>query len=337
MIVFPTTIEDAATRKVGSSSGPSGPEFRAGGTDLQERRALRIASGDLVDLRDLGGLADIAVRDGELHIGARARVQDIADHSDVRKHFGGFAEAAGGLATPQIRRVATIAGNLLQRPRCWYFRNPDVKCLKRGGSECLARAGDHHYHSCFDVGPCVAVHASTLGMALLAYDARVEVAGGKPLGIAELYGDGKDPKREHVLEPGTLVTSIVVPRAAAGERSAHFRTIARARAEWPLVEALVRIVVKGGTIESAAVAVGAVAPIPMRLSEVEAALVGRAPEPAVLAAAAAKAKAGASPLPMTAYKVELLEATVLETLERALARDGAAVVPPATPTKEAVP
>jgi xanthine dehydrogenase YagS FAD-binding subunit len=327
MIVFPTTVEDAATRT---------GEFRAGGTDLQERRALRITGGDLVDLRDLGGLADIAVREGELHMGARARLQTIADHPDVRAHFAGFAEAAGGLATPQIRRVATLAGNLLQRPRCWYFRNPEVTCLKRGGSECLARAGDHHYHACIDVGPCVAVHASTLGMALLAYDARVTVAGGESLTITELYGDGKDPRREHRLEPGTLVTGIVVPRTAGAERSAYFRTIARARAEWPLVEALVRVVVEHGTIKAAAVAVGAVAPIPMRLPQVEAALVGRAPEPAVLAAAAAKASDGASPLPMTAYKVELLEATVLETLERALARDGAAPAH-STSTKETVP
>ncbi|HET6585213.1 MAG TPA: FAD binding domain-containing protein, partial [Nannocystaceae bacterium] len=300
MIVFPTTVEDAATSKV---------EFRAGGTDLQERRALRIAGGDLVDLRDLRGLAGIAMHERELQIGAGARIQSIADHAGVRAHFGGLAAAAGGLATPQIRRVATLAGNLLQRPRCWYFRNPDVTCLKRGGSECLARAGDHHYHACFDVGPCVAVHASTLGMALLAYDARVTVVGGESLTIAELYGAGKDPTREHVLAPGMLVTDIVVPRGRAGERSAYFRTIARARAEWPLVEALVRIAVKEGAIESAAVAVGAVAAIPLRLAKVEAALVGRAPEPAVLAAAAKQASDGASPLPMTGYKLAMLEAT----------------------------
>jgi xanthine dehydrogenase YagS FAD-binding subunit len=310
MIVFPTALEDAATRKA---------EFRAGGTDLQERRALRIATGDLVDLRDLPGLDEIEVKDGELHVGARTRLQTLADHPDVRERFGGLAEAAGGLATPQIRRVATLAGNLLQRPRCWYFRNPAVQCLKRGGSECLARAGDHHYHGCFDLGPCVAVHASTLGMALLAYDARVMVAGGKPMGIAELYGDGNDPRREHTLDAGTLVTGIVVPRPLEGERSAYFRSIARARAEWPLVEALVRIVVDKDTITHAAVAVGAVAPIPLRLPKVEAALVGKSPDAETLQAAAASARAGAKPLPMTEYKVELLEATVLETLERALA------------------
>ncbi len=323
MIVFPTTIEDAAARP--------GSELRAGGTDLQERRALRIATGDLVDLRDVAGLDEVLVKDGELHLGARARLQPIADHRDVRAHFPGIAEAAGGLANPQIRRVATLAGNLLQRSRCWYFRNPDVKCLKRGGSECLARAGDHHYHACFDVGPCVAVHASTLGMALLAHDAKVSVAGGKTLAIAELYGDGKDPQREHTLEPGAVVTGVVVPRPFAGEHAAYFRTIARARAEWPLVESLVRVAIEKDRITHAAVAVGGVAPIPMRLPLVEAALVGNAPEAAVLQTAAAKARDGAKPLPMTGYKVELLEATVLETLERALAREAV------SPREEAVP
>jgi xanthine dehydrogenase YagS FAD-binding subunit len=329
MIVFPTTLEDAATRKA---------EFRAGGTDLQERRALRIATGDLVDLRDLPGLDEIVVKDGELHVGARARLSTIADHPSVRERFAGLAEAAGGLATPQIRRVATLAGNLLQRPRCWYFRNPAVQCLKRGGSECLARAGDHHYHGCFDLGPCVAVHASTLGMTLLAYDARVTVAGGKTMPIAELYGDGKDPRREHTLDAGTLVTGIVVPRPASGERSAYFRSIARARAEWPLVESLVRLVVEKDVITHAAVAVGAVAPIPLRLPKVEAALVGKSTDAKSLHAAAALAKDGAKPLPMTGYKVELLEATVLETLERALAREAApAAASSASPNEEAVP
>jgi xanthine dehydrogenase YagS FAD-binding subunit len=319
MIVFPTTIEDAALAR--------SAEVRAGGTDLQERRALRIASGDLVDLRDVGGLDHVLVKDGELHVGARARLQAIADHRDVRARFPGLAEAAGGLANPQIRRVATLAGNLLQRSRCWYFRNPAVKCLKRGGSECLARAGDHHYHACFDVGPCVAVHASTMGMALLAHDAKVVLAGGKTLAIAELYGDGKDPRREHTLAEGTLVTGVVVPRPSPVERAAYFRTTARARAEWPLVEAFVRIAVDEDRITHAAVAVGAVAPIPMRLPLVEAALVGKAPDDRVLRAAAATAREGAKPLPMTDYKVELLEATVLETLERALAREAASAPP----------
>jgi len=312
MIVFPTTVEDVA--------GKPGQEFRAGGTDVQERRATRISAGDLVDLRDLAGLDGIAVQGNELHVGARARLQSIAEHDDVRRHAAGFAEAAGSLATPQIRRVATLAGNLLQRPRCWYFRNPAVQCLKRGGSECLARGGDHHYHGCFDLGPCVAVHASTLGMALLAYDAKVVLAGGATMTIAELYGDGRDPRREHRLDPGVLVTTIVVPRAAAGEQAAYFRTIARARAEWPLVEAVARVVVERGTITAASVAVGAVAPIPMRMPAVEAALIGKTADPAVLQAAAAKAKDGAKPLPMTGYKVDLLAATVLETLERAVAR-----------------
>lgn len=316
MIVFPTTIEDAAT-------GKRDAEIRAGGTDLQERRALRIATGDVVDLRDVDGLDELTVKDGELHVGARTRLQVLADHGEVQSRFAGLAEAAGGLANPQIRRVATLAGNLLQRPRCWYFRNPEVHCLKRGGSECFARAGDHHYHSCFDLGPCVAVHASTVGMALLAHDAKVTLAGGTTISVAELYGDGKDPRREHTLEPGTLVTGVVVPRPLAGERSAYFRAIARARAEWPLVESLVRIAVEKDTITHAAVAVGAVAPIPMRLPLVEAALVGKPADASTLQAAAAKAREGAKPLPMTGYKVDLLEATVLETLERALAREEA--------------
>jgi xanthine dehydrogenase YagS FAD-binding subunit len=311
MIVFPTTIEDAVKAK---------GEFRAGGTDLVERRNLGIATGDIVDLRDVGGLETIeAGEGGALRIGARTRIVDIASSPEVAKGYPGLAAAAGGLATPQIRAVGTLGGNLLQRTRCWYFRSPEAKCLKKGGKKCYAREGDHLFHACFDLGPCASVHPSTLGMALMAYDAQVEVAGGKVRTIAELYGDGSDARRDHQLEDGALLTAVVLPAAAKGERAAYFRAISRSRSEWPLVEVLARLVVEGETIKQAAVAIGGVAPVPLRLHDVDAALVGKPASAATFRAAAEMARKGASPLPMTGYKVELVEGTVLEALERAVA------------------
>jgi xanthine dehydrogenase YagS FAD-binding subunit len=314
MIVFPTTIEDAVKAK---------GEFRAGGTDLVERRNLGIATGDIVDLRDLGGLENIEWGEGgALRIGARTRIVDVARSEHVAKSYPGLAAAAGGLATPQIRAVGTLGGNLLQRTRCWYFRSPEAKCLKKGGNKCYAREGDHLFHSCFDLGPCASVHPSTLGMALMAYNAQVEVSGGKARTLAELYGDGSDPRRDHQLEEGALLTAVVLPAPAKGERSAYFRAISRSRSEWPLVEVLARLVVEGETIEQAAVAMGGVAPVPLRLHEVDAALVGKPASAATFKAAAEVARKGASPLPMTGYKVDLVEGTVLEALERALAKKG---------------
>ena len=314
MIVFPTSVEEAL-----SAEGT----VRAGGTELSERRRLPGMGGDLVDLRDTAGLDVLRFDDGgALRIGAKRTMAEIGEHPEVRAKYPGFAEAVGGLATPQIRAVGTMAGNLLQRTRCWYFRAPQtgLRCFKRGGQTCSARKGDHLFHACFDLGPCASVHPSTVGMAMLAYDGVVDVAPGGLRPVAALLGDGTDATRDNQLEAGALITALVLPPPRAGERSAYFRAISRARSEWPLVEVLARVVVEGETIVEAAIALGGVAPVPLRATAAEAALLGKAPSDAVLAAAARAATDGASPLPMTDYKVTLVEGAVLEALERALAR-----------------
>lgn len=294
------------------------PVVRAGSTDLSERRRLRMAAGPLLDLRDLPGLDTIEWDGtGAATVGAKVRIAQAAADAALAGAYPGLCAAAGALATPQIRAVGTLGGNLLQANRCWYYRNPDERCLKKGGAACLAREGDHLYHACFDLGPCACVHPSTLGMALMAYEASVMVHGASDRTVEALYGDGSQVTGDHRLEPGALVTHVVLPPPRPREQAAYFRTISRARAEWPLVEVLVRMVVDDGQVSFARVALGGVAPVPLRLPKVEAALVGQPASDATFAAAAALATAGAAPLPMTAYKVPLVEGTVLETLERA--------------------
>jgi len=296
------------------------PEFRAGGTDLSERRRSGVSRGQV---EDIGGRRDLrliaAGPDGGLDVGALVTVSAVAADPTVRAGYPGLAAAAGGLATPQIRRVATIGGNLLQRSRCWYYRNPHVSCLKSGGTTCPARDGNHLFSVAFDLGPCVAPHPSTIGAALLAYGARVSTAARPRIDVADVFGDGSDGTRDHQLAPDELLTAVHLPAPAPGERAAYHRAITRTYAEWPLVEAVARLVVVNGEIAVAGVAVGGVAPVPLRLPAVEAALVGRPPTPEVLAAAAALAAEGAAPLPMTGYKVPLLVGTVQEVLERAAA------------------
>ncbi len=312
MIVFPTDLQQATT---------SDGTIRAGGTDLMERRHA-LAGSDIVDLRDVEDARAIdPAPGGGVRIGALVTIATVAADDTVRAGYPGFAQAAGGLATPQIRAVGTIGGNLLQRTRCWYFRSPEAQCLKKGGSTCYARAGDHLWHACFDLSPCAAVHASTLGMALLAYDAGVEVVGAPIATVAELLGDGGDPMRDNTLPPHAVLRAVTLPPATAGERSAYMRAISRARAEWPLVEVLARIGVQGDAIAWAKVAVGGVANVPLRLAELEAALVGVPAQPEALAAKAVLASKGATPLPMTGYKLPLLEAAVADALERALASE----------------
>jgi xanthine dehydrogenase YagS FAD-binding subunit len=316
MIVFPTSLQQAATEP---------GVLRAGGTDLHERRRLQLVDGKIVDLRDVADGREIVERPGgEIEVGALVRIAALAADPRIAAGYPALAQAAGGLATPQIRAIASVAGNLLQRNRCWYYRAPEAKCLKKGGERCFARDGDHLYHACFDLGPCVAVHPSTLGMALIAYDAKVDVIGGAGRTVAALLGDGTDPRRDHALEDAAVVSAIVLPAPRAGERSAYVRTISRARAEWPLVECAARLGVENEAIAWAAIAVGGVAPVPLRLGAVEARLVGKAARPEGLGEAAALAREGADPLPMTGYKVDLLEQTVLEALEKALEHTPAA-------------
>jgi xanthine dehydrogenase YagS FAD-binding subunit len=245
---------------------------------------------------------------------------ELARHEALREGYPGFAAASGALATPQIRAVGTLGGNLLQRTRCAYYRHPDVACLKNGGTTCFLREGVQEHGVCFDLGPCAFPHPSSLAMSLLTYDAEVQTDTGRRFPLAELYGDGSDPRRDHALPDGEVLTAVHLPPATPGEHAAYFRTITRARAEWPLVEAGVRLVLDGGRVTLARVAVGGVAVIPLRLPHVEEALVGRVPDTAVLEAASRLASRGATPLPHTTYKVTLLERTVLDTLERALNR-----------------
>lgn len=308
MIVFPKDASEAAAY-VG--------RVRAGSTDLHERRRLGLADGDLVDLRDVEGLDQLGAYEGGLAIGAKVRIAELAAHLEGSP-FGGLGAAAGGLATPEIRAVATVGGNLLQQTRCWYYRNPDLDCLRKGGTDCPARSGDHRYHACFGTGPCIAVHSSTLAVALLGLDARVEIEGADDRSIDVLLGRGWKPSEPEPLEPGAVLTRVVVPAIEPGHRAAYVRSTSRARAEWPLVEAFAALVVQADRITSARVCVGAVANVPLRLPAVESALRGQPARADVVEAAAARASEGATPLPMTEYKLPLVTATVADVLQRAL-------------------
>lgn len=332
MIRFPTTLSELPPPTAGTSL----PVVRAGATDLSERRRLRMAQGPLLDLRDLAGLDTIEWDGtGAATVGAKLHIAALAADEALGRAYPGLCAAAGALATPQIRAVGTLGGNLLQANRCWYYRNPDAHCLKKGGSACLAREGDHHYHACFDLGPCACVHPSTLGMALLAYEASVMVHGeASDITVTDLYGDGSLVTGDHRLPAGRVLSHVVLPPPRPREQAAYFRAISRARSEWPLVEVLVRLVIEDGKIAFARVAMGGVAPVPLRLPKVEAALEGKPADAETFAAAAKLATEGAKPLPMTGYKLPLVEGTVLETLEQASHATPSAVtavVVPVTP------
>ncbi|MGF6430418.1 MULTISPECIES: FAD binding domain-containing protein [Bradyrhizobium] len=298
----------------------SAPEFRAAGTDLSERRRSGLSCGVIIDLAaspDTIGIAWNA--DGSARIGALTTIAAIASDPRLAEAYPGIAAAAQGLATPQIRHMATLGGNLAQRSRCWYFRNPQIACLKKGGADCPARSGNHLYHVAFDLGPCVAPHPSTMAMALLAYDAKVATDRRSGLSISELLGDGSNGAADNLLAPGERIERIELPAPLAGERALCKRAISRTHAEWPLVEICVRTVISGGAFQQVHIAAGGIAPVPLRLIASAAALQGKQINAATIAQAAELVTSGARPLPMTGYKLELLTGLVRDVVERIVA------------------
>jgi xanthine dehydrogenase YagS FAD-binding subunit len=299
-----------------NASAPSA-EFRAAGTDLSERRRSGVSRGPLIDIKtspDMIGMDWGA--DGALRIGAFTTIAAIAADTRIIEAYPGLAAAALGLATPQIRHLATLGGNLAQRSRCWYFRNPDIACLKKGGSDCPARSGNHLYSVAFDLGPCVAPHPSTMAAALLAYDVRVTTDQRSGLTIGDVLGDGSNGASDHALASGEMIRAVQLPPPLQGERAFYKRAISRSHAEWPLVEVCARAVVSAGAFQFIRITAGGIAPIPLRLSAAEAALQGAPASPATIASAAKQAIAGAKPLPMTGYKLDLLSGVVHDLLER---------------------
>ena len=290
-------------------------EFRAAGTDLSERRRSGVSKGPLIDIAGTPDTTGIAWgADGAARIGAFATIAAIAADAGIAQAYPGLAAAAQGLATPQIRHLATLGGNLAQRSRCWYFRNPHIACLKKGGTDCPARSGNHLYGVAFDLGPCVAPHPSTMAAALLAYDAKIDTDQRRGLSVREILGDGSSA--DHALASGERIASVALLAPVAGERALYKRAISRSHAEWPLVEVCVRAVVSAGTFAFIRITAGGIASVPLRMTASEAALQGKPANQATIVEAARQATDGAKPLPMTEYKLDLLSGLVRDLLER---------------------
>ena len=300
-----------------ASAAAQRAEFRAAGTDLSERRRSGVSRGPLVDLVRPAGIPDVTWdASGAARISAFASIGAIAADPQLNAAYPGLTAAAEGLATPQIRHVATLGGNLAQRSRCWYYRDPHIACLKKGGTTCPAREGNHLYGVAFDLGPCVAPHPSTLAAALLAYDATVTTNLRQRLTIAQLLGDGSNGGADHALTPGEIIESIELGNPVANERALYRRAISRSYAEWPLVEVVVRAVIAEGAFKLVRIVAGGVAPVPLRLAATESAAQGAAVNVATIAKAATQSTLGAKPLAMTTYKLDLLKRLVQDLLER---------------------
>jgi xanthine dehydrogenase YagS FAD-binding subunit len=303
-----------------------GAEFIAGGTDMLQllQEGVR-APAELIDINRLP-LAGIEADTDGVRIGATARMSDVADHPRIRADYPAVAEALLLSASPQVRNMASIGGNLLQRTRCLYFRDAVTPCNKREpGSGCSALDGEHRFHAILGVGPhCIATYPGDLAVALVALDAGVLVrgaGGSRTLPVEALYRvPGDTPHLETVLEAGDLITAVVIPASGHARRSHYLKVRDRASFEFAIVSAAVALEVDGAMIRQARVAVGGVATKPWRLPAVEEKLVGHRVHEELFRVAAAHAADGAQPRAQNAFKVELLRRAVERALRTVASR-----------------
>jgi xanthine dehydrogenase YagS FAD-binding subunit len=318
------TVADAMA---GAADPGTATLVKAGGIDLLDllKEGL-LAPGQLLSLRDVPGLDAVVEEDGgDLRIGARVTLAQLATHKLILERAPALAAALRGSASPQIRNIATLGGNLLQRPRCWYFRAAAYRCLRKGGGHCFAIPGEHQYHAIFDNRLCAIVHPSTAATVLVALGATLtlaDAAGATRRVLLEtfLISPDQDLQRENDLKPQEILTEIRLPRLPDGTRMAQLKQGQTDSFDWPLADVAVRLdLAADGTCTHAAVILGAAAPMPHRARAAEAALAGRRIDAAVAGQAAHAALDGATPLPGNAYKLPLFETLVRRAILQAMA------------------
>jgi xanthine dehydrogenase YagS FAD-binding subunit len=286
-----------------------------GGQDLLARMKDYIDSPDrLVNLKGLDATI-AATPDGGMKIGSAVKIVDLFEHAQVAKLYPAINAAAIEIGTPQIRNQGTVGGNVNQRPRCWYYRNEEFVCYKKGGSRCFAVNGENQYHAIFgNDGPSHIVHPSSLAVPFVAYGAKFRVIG--PSGEREIAATDyftrptlQNVLKENVLEDEEILTHVILP-PPGNVKTGHYEVRYKASHDWPLAFTTVVLAMNGSTIQSARVVLGAVAPVPWRSKPAEEALTGKPLNEATAAAAGEAAVSEAAPMSGNAYKVQIAKTAV---------------------------
>ena len=322
-----TIVADAMTISPDTPANVEMSIVKAGGIDLLDllKEGL-LAPGMLVSLKDVPGLDGIVEeKDGGLRIGPMVTLTRLGDHTVVRQRYPALTEAVQGSASPQIRNVATLGGNLLQRPRCWYFRAKEFRCLKKGGGHCFAISGENQYHAIFGNRSCAIVHPSTAATVLVALGATVELTNAENASRRVLLEDffvppDKDVQRESDLKPQEILTAILLPPLGPNLRAAHLKQGEKDSFDWPLADVAVVLELSANeSCKSATIILGAAAAVPYRAKTAETVLKGRHTDEDAAREAGLAAVEGATPLSKNAYKVPLFEVLVRRAILKAAA------------------
>ncbi len=292
--------------------------FVGGGSDLLALVKERVVSPDvLVNLKTIKGLDQVTPSASGVTIGGLITLDNLSRHPLIRRQYAVLAEAAETVATPQIRNVGTLAGNVNQRPWCWYFRN-GFPCYKNGGNTCFSFGGENQFHAIFGGGPSYIVHPSDTAVALVALEAKFRIvgpSGERVLPAADFFAlPQQNPARENVLAPDEVLAEIQLPAPRPSSRSMYHKVMDREAWTHAVVSAALVLEMDQQVCRNARVVLGGVAPIPWRLPEVERMLTGQRITEALALSAAEKALEGAKPLAKNGYKVPLTKGVVRRTL-----------------------
>lgn len=317
-LIHPATVAEA-TRLLAKGGSLDAIRPMGGGQDLLgTMKDYILTPATVVDLKRIPDLNKITVDSKGVRLGALVTITEVEEHPDIQAHYPVLAEAAQSIATIQIRNVGTVGGNLCQRPRCWYYRNEHIVCLKKGGSQCYAApdSAENKYHAILGGGPSYIVHPSDLAPALLCLNAVLTIAGpsGKThqLPLIEFFTlpvEGSI-RHENVLKPGEIVTEVFVPASPLTVRSTYLKFREKNSMDWALSSVAMAIITDGGVVKQSRIVLGGVAPIPWHAQAAEAALHGKHLTDENIRAAALAATEGAQPLSQNGYKVPLTQTMV---------------------------
>ena len=305
---------------------PSGKAavFKSGGIDLLDMiKEGLIQPSMVVNVRNITGLDQINFdRENGLVIGANVTLAEIEFNKSILENYFALHQAVAHAATPQLRNMSTVAGNLAQRTRCWYFRSIDHACFRKGGDRCFARHsenGQNENHAIFENGSCVSVYASSIATALLAYDASVVIVNSsgeaKTLPLAEFFvSPGNDPSRENILNTGDLITEISIPKQEANVKSFYIKQGARESYDWSIADVAIVSNMEGNRCVNPRIVLGSAAPVPIRAYRAEQAIANKEINEGSAKKAAKAAMEQARPLSMNGYKVPLFESIIKRAL-----------------------
>jgi xanthine dehydrogenase YagS FAD-binding subunit len=298
--------------------------FKSGGIDVLDwvKEGL-LKPQKIINIRNIPGLDNISYDPKKgMNIGSNVTLAEIASNPEIKNHYLALHQAVNHAATPQLRNMSTLGGNIAQRNRCWYFRSADHDCFRKGGDRCFARhseTGENENHAIIDNGSCVSVHASSIATALMAFNASVVIINGegekKKVTMDDFFVTaGKDIAMENILQAKEIITEIILPAPTKNTKSAYIKQVARESYDWSLGDVAVVFEISGNTCRSASIVLGAAAPVPYRSMEAQQAIENKTINSENALAAAEAAMKIARPLAKNGYKVPLFVSTLKQAI-----------------------